>query len=139
MPALVSQDTWAVLTVVGEALSEPYDGKLAVAEVIRNRMRRRYASDGTVIGTVLRPKQFSMWDFHQTRTLAAKSNNDHAAVRSCETAWQEATVGGTDIAKGAVLYLRHDVDPKPAWTTAPSVKLVGRIGAHLFYTDKGGA
>lgn len=47
MTPLVPDDTWAILTIIGEAAGEPYVGQLAVAEVIRNRMRQRYASDGT--------------------------------------------------------------------------------------------
>jgi spore germination cell wall hydrolase CwlJ-like protein len=42
-----------------EAAGEPDDGVAAIVRVILNRMSRRYASDGTVSGTILAPDQFS--------------------------------------------------------------------------------
>lgn len=42
-----------------EAWLEPDDGKAAVARVIYNRIKKKYESDGTVIGTVLKYDQFS--------------------------------------------------------------------------------
>lgn len=52
-----SDEALAALTVYLEARGESFAGKLAVAAVIRNRMERRYQSDGTIAGTVLRPRQ----------------------------------------------------------------------------------
>ena len=62
MARLIPEDKLAILTIAQEALAEPFEGKLAVAEVIRNRMKQRYMSDGTVEGTVLRAWQFSGWE-----------------------------------------------------------------------------
>jgi spore germination cell wall hydrolase CwlJ-like protein len=46
-----------------EAAGEPDDGVAAIVRVVLNRMDRRYASDGTVAGTVLAPDQFSWTAF----------------------------------------------------------------------------
>jgi len=47
------------LNIYQEAGGEPDEGKAAVARVVRNRMRRKFFSDGTVAGTVLAKDQFS--------------------------------------------------------------------------------
>ena len=52
----------AVATLWQEARGCQTDAQLAVAHVIRNRMARKYSSDGTVAGTVLAPWQFSGWN-----------------------------------------------------------------------------
>jgi spore germination cell wall hydrolase CwlJ-like protein len=45
--------------VADEAGGEPYEGKVAVAIVLANRMALPYQSDGTAEGTVLKKDQFS--------------------------------------------------------------------------------
>ena len=129
---IVEDEAWAVLTIAGEALGEPFAGKLAVAEVIRNRMKRRYASDGTVIGTVLRPKQFSMWN-NRSRQLAARLDDAEPAVQDCIRAWRESAT--SSFVRGAVLY--HTVDVEPYWSRAPKVRRVRTVARHHFYTDGG--
>lgn len=47
------------LNIYQEAGGEPDEGKAAVARVVRNRMRAKFFSDGTVTGTVLAKDQFS--------------------------------------------------------------------------------
>ncbi len=47
------------LTVLGEARNQPYQGKVAVAQVVRNRMNAKGTS---VADTVLAPWQFSCWN-----------------------------------------------------------------------------
>ena len=131
---LVDEDTWAVLTIVGEALTEPIAGKVAVGEVIRNRMKRGYASDGTVIGTVLRAKQFSMWD-DRARLLAARADDDHPRVKEAVEAWKLSE--SSNITDGAVLY--HTKQVAPYWKDAPSVQKTVVIQNHIFYKDNKGA
>ena len=50
-------ETLAALTVYLEARGESFAGKMAVAAVIRNRMKMKYQSDGTIRGPVLRRSQ----------------------------------------------------------------------------------
>lgn len=132
---LVDDDHWAVLTIIGEAAGEPLIGKIAVAEVIRNRMKKRYASDGTVIGTVLRAKQFSMWD-DQARLLAARADDDQQYVQEALRAWHESET--SNVTHGAVLYHTTALTP-PYWTKGQSVKVATTIHRHVFYTDDKGA
>lgn len=47
------------LNTYEEARGEITDGKAAIARVVKNRMMRRFFSDGTVAGTILKKDQFS--------------------------------------------------------------------------------
>lgn len=132
---LVDDDKWAILTIVGEALSEPIAGKVAVGEVIRNRMKRKYKSDGTLIGTVFHPLQFSMWD-DRARILAANADDDNPRVKECAEAWKLSAE--SNITNGAVLYHTTMITP-PYWASAPSVTKVVTINRHIFYKDGKGA
>lgn len=137
MSRLVSDDTWGILTVWQEARGESFEGKLAVAEVILNRMKRLYASDGTVAGTVLRPMQFSAWNASDVnRIQSAKIDTDHPTVQECIKAWHDAKQG-SDTVHGAVLYLNPSiVKPLPKWATPEYAVEVARVGAHVFYVPK---
>lgn len=131
---IVDDDTWAIMTIIGEALTEPPAGKVAVGEVIRNRMKRKYASDGTVVDTVLREKQFSMWD-DKARKLAARADDDNPRVKEAVEAWKLSAT--SNITGGAVLY--HTIQVAPYWKDAPSVRKTVVIQNHIFYTDGKGA
>ena len=48
------------LCVLQEAGNQVPDGMAAVARVVLNRTRRKYASDGTIAGTILGHDQFSV-------------------------------------------------------------------------------
>jgi spore germination cell wall hydrolase CwlJ-like protein len=123
------------MTIRQEADSEPFAGKVAVAEVIRNRMMTNYHSDGTVEGTVLAPFQFSGWNTQDPNRRRVASLDD-ADFRTLEAfrAWRTAMEHNTDLAKGANLY--HSVKVVPAWATAPTVKQTTQIGNHVFYKDQ---
>lgn len=47
------------LNIYEEAAGESDEGKAAVARIVRNRMRAKFFSDGTIQGTVLAKDQFS--------------------------------------------------------------------------------
>jgi len=71
-----------------EAGGEQGDGQAAVARIIKNRMRRRFMSDGTVKGTVLAKDQFSWawFAFVQRHTgNAAADKNQKAYIRIAHT------------------------------------------------------
>jgi len=129
---LISDTALAVITVFQEAEGEPYVGKLAVAEVIRNRMRARYQSDGTLAGTVLRQFQFSGWNSNSpNRTRSVQIDDDSLVVKDCARAWTEANTG-TDIAKGALLYLNPKL-ANPDWLNR--VHIVAAFGNHQFFIE----
>jgi spore germination cell wall hydrolase CwlJ-like protein len=129
---LIPEDALAILTIWQESRGEDDAGKLAVAEVIWNRMRTRYSSDGTVAGTVLRPWQFSgMNTDDPNRVPSFKLDDENPIVKACSAAWTLARAG-TSTTHGAVLYLNPKVVSKlPAWVAKS--KKVATIGAHHFY------
>jgi len=137
-----------VSCLVGEAANQHPSGQIGVAEVIRNRMERRYASDGTVAGTILRAKQFSCFnDSTPWRTRLFNLQWQDPAVQRARVAWETAfgddgSGDRSDLVKGAVLY--HTIQPPagvtqwpPRWATAPGVREVARLDDHIFYTDTG--
>lgn len=135
MAQLVSDLAWATLTIWMEARGEPYAGKLGVAEVIRNRMRRSYNSDGTLVGTVLTPVQFSGWNTHDVnRIVAARLDEHEPMLVECQRAWGEAMFGMSNTVRGAVLYYNPaGVTETPAWAVGRQAVVV--LGRHHFFLD----
>lgn len=133
---LISEDAWGVINILAEARGEPHDGQVAVGNVVRERMRLRYASDGTVLGTVWRPNQFS-WtlsgDKQRQRVLSA--DDEDPSVAAATRAWEESAERLV-VPRGTVLY--HADYVSPSWKDAGTVRFVKKVGRHLFYTDKGG-
>jgi spore germination cell wall hydrolase CwlJ-like protein len=131
----------AVATLMGEAGIEPYEGKVAVARVIRNRMRLRYSSDGTVEGTVFSPYQFSLWNTGERgRIKAVRLPLDNPRVQEAIRAWEHSRIPARDF-DHAVLY---HATPKimaqlglkiPSW--AKKEARIKQIHNHIFYTDLG--
>ena len=124
----LSDDTLAALTVYLEARGESFAGKLAVAAVIRNRMNRKYHSDGTVKGTVLRPKQFQPWNRRKPHQVRFDLNE--SMMRDSMLAWKMVQ-DGRNVVKGAVLFYAPRLVPSPRW--ALQGHRVASIGGHEFY------
>ena len=131
---LIPDESWAALTIWMEARGEGWEGMCAVGEVIRARMSRRYASDGTVPGTVLAPYQFSGWNTQDANRIdAALADADDSALRQALVAWRASEY--TDYAEGAVLYHAASMESAPSWASAPSVRRITQIGNHIFYAE----
>lgn len=132
---LLPEDAWAVSTIWQEARGEPYEGKVAVAEVIRNRMKKKYFSDGTVSGTVLKPHQFSGWNTKDpNREPAAKINTADPIVQACLRAWKEANEQKTEHTRGATSYHAKGMKNYPSWALV--YNKIAEVGNHLFYDEK---
>lgn len=136
---LMPPNCLAVATIIQEAALEPYRGKVAVGKTIRNRMRKRYSSDGTVAGTVLHPYQFSGWNTpDRTRIRSCNTRLDSPVVRESFAAWVESEMTW-DGMEDVVLYhanakiMQKLGLPIPKWAVA--AKKVATIGNHLFYKD----
>jgi spore germination cell wall hydrolase CwlJ-like protein len=129
---LIPDEVWGTLTVWMEARGEPYEGKVAVAEVIQRRAVRKFMSDGTIVGTVLKAYQFSGFNTSDPNRLAAARLDDSDPVyQKCLAAWRDA-LGGVSVVPAAVFYFSPaGVDHTPTW--ASTDKLVKSIGAHQFY------
>ena len=121
---LISVKGWAqeidlrvIDTIVYEASSQDLEGQIAVASVIKTRMKERRKS---ALSVVLRPKQFSCWrngQPTQARPITEKERN--IAMQ----AWDLAESGQYNH------YARHDC--KVYWIK--SAKIKERIGSHIFY------
>ncbi len=130
---LIPDDAFGIVTVLQEAEGEPYIGKVAVAEVILRRTRRKFFSDGTVAGTVLRDRQFSgMNNQAANRVRTFKADTEDQAVSDCIRAWTEAK-GGTNLAPDCVHYYAPKL-ANPPWARGATV--VAEIGNHRFVIPK---
>jgi N-acetylmuramoyl-L-alanine amidase len=129
------------LTIFGEARGEPIEGKIAVANVIRNRAHP--VDEPHVKAVCLAPLQFSCWnpgvDPNHQRVLAQAekvlTNAPLDAIyRECLFIAQ-GTVGGAfqDNTGGATNYLTTELlksDRAPRWAAQMQPTVV--IGAHSF-------
>lgn len=125
---IFSEETLAALTVYFEARGESFAGKLAVAAVIRNRMKLRYQSDGTIKGTVLKPRQFQPWNFKSPHQVQFDIRNKE--MRDSLLAWR-LVQDGRKIVDGAVLFYNPNLVRTPYW--AKVSQKVATIGGHEFY------
>ena len=124
-----TSDALAALTIHYEAAGESFAGKLAVAAVIRNRMKLKYQSDGTVKGTVLKARQFQPWStrnpYHIPLDLKKKS------MRDSLLAWR-LVQDGRNVVDGAVHFYNPKFVRTPYW--AKVSQRVSTIGGHEFYS-----
>lgn len=140
-----------------EAAGEPDDGVAAVVQVVLNRTRLQYASDGTIAGTIERHAQFSWTEYAMqggVYTRVARTPADEEAriqqllttSQSYPTAWarvqhitsavQAGSYIGPDFHKittDTVLYLNPRISAHQPWQVADN--FVCTIGHHDFYRD----
>lgn len=142
------------LCIWSEAAGEPPAGRQAIAQVVMNRMRDRYESDGTIAGTVLYPNQFSgFWfDFVGGKYTRVCWTRQDAAARAQtlllraehQAVWDlcidtaegvlDGSVPPSPALDQALLYLNPSVLTRlPTWANASSE--VAAIGHHVFYRD----
>jgi N-acetylmuramoyl-L-alanine amidase len=130
---LVPDEALAAVTIYQEAEGESYAVKVAVAETIRNRMQRKYSSDGTVAGTVLRRLQFSGWNADAANRIRSLQIDDqNPIVMDCVKAWAAAQ-SGSDSVPGAVLFYATTMKAPPTW--ALDRNFICQIGKVRFYRD----
>lgn len=129
---LIADEVFGQITAWAEARGEPYEGKIAVCEVIQRRAKLRYSSDGTIFGTVSRPHQFSCWNPSDPNFLPMfQIDSADPVVNDIAVAWFRAKAG-PEVVPGAVLYANLDlVSHVPSW--ADPAKLVAKIGQHSFF------
>jgi N-acetylmuramoyl-L-alanine amidase len=130
---IITDDMIAQLNIWMEARSEPFEGKVAVAEVMLNRLKK--GSYGkTITDVVLAPYQFSGWNTKDpNRIKAMKLDDTDSAYLECARAWQTAKTG-TNFAKGALLYYNpRAVEKDPIWATSQNFLIT--IGNHNFYSE----
>jgi|SRR6266850_1614937 len=135
---LVSDDAWAILTILQEADASPQEERIAVGEVIRDRTKLKYNSNGTISGTCLKAGQFSGWDTKDpNRIRVATADLDDPIVQACAGAWATA-MKGSSFAKGALLYYAPKAMKPPGsvpWWVPDCVQ-VAAVGSQLFFRPK---
>lgn len=128
---LVPADYWAILTIFGEARGEGMQGMIAVGNVIRNRMRFRFFSDGTIQDTVLRDRQFSVWNnADKQRVRVARARMDDPRLLEAKIAWERSAT--ENLIGDAVMY--HNDQVVPYWKA--SYAQVAVLGRHTFYAKE---
>jgi spore germination cell wall hydrolase CwlJ-like protein len=122
---------WA-RTVYLEASGEPYEGMVAVAWVIRNRVEAKVDRWGmNVIGVCKAPKQFSCWNLDDPQTAARHNATlDDLALQDAYGAVIGVARGReADPTGGCTHY--HAVGVSPRW--ARDTRSHVTIGHHRFY------
>lgn len=118
-------------TVYFEARSDGFRGMLAVAFVIRNRLRAGTFGD-TVAAVVRSPAQFTVWN----RGGAARRGEAPADDPSYRMALQAARLALSGAVKdptnSATYY--HERSIRPAW--ARGMRRVATVGRHIFLIPK---
>ena len=124
-------------TVWGEARSESFEGKVAVAAVVLNRVESKHRSETTVAGAATEPYQFSCWNPNDPNSVILRQITlDDEHFRESYIAALTA-MNGEDPTNGATHY--HTVK-KPRWARSwPPRWAVGKtpsaiLGDHVFYS-----
>lgn len=134
----------AIYTIMGEASNQPYEGQLAVAEVIRNRAKAYNAQyldclvvlgwdtcfESSVKEVVLQPWQFSFWNSKKKAKQWLEKYGTGEAYQTASRAWAESE--HSNIVKGADLY--HASYVKPRWNFGKTI-FIRQLGAHRFYKE----
>jgi spore germination cell wall hydrolase CwlJ-like protein len=129
---LFSEESIVLATLWAECRSEPLEGMLAVAEVIRRRTKLHYNSDGTLTNTCTRDRQFSCWNnTDKQRPKMLNLSDQDSMVMRMRDVWENSE--WTDYSNGAVLYHAIGMEHYPQWVTHSRV--VATIGGHVFYVE----
>ena len=127
IPESISETDFDLLVrlVAAEAGGEPYDGQVAVAAVVLNRMRS-YKFPNTVRGVVYQENQFSS---------VPKLPNIEPS-ESCRRAVVEA-LNGIDPSNGALYFYNPKTSSKEGlkFFNSANLKVTARIGDHVFLTE----
>ncbi len=118
-------------TVYGEARGETWEGKVAVAWVIKNRAKKGGWWGDTIDAVCLFPKQFSCWDDHNRLVMMTATEDDPAFLACLDAATAVLTGRIQDPTSGSCHY--HASDIHPDW--AEGHTSVATIGRHCFYRD----
>lgn len=117
---------FASLAVWREARGEPFAGKLAVANVLNNRVKDpRWPN--SMRDVVLQPKQFS--SFNAGDPNSTQFPEDNKVWWDCLEVVEQVLNFFDDPTKGANHY--HTLDVNPSWADPAKITLI--VGNHVFY------
>lgn len=114
-----------VMTIAYEARGEGLAGQIAVAEVIRNRVRER---GQTAERVCLAKYQFSCWNAAIKPKLRAITAQEYQIAAK---AWQASEA--SNLTRGATLYCNLAI-VRPKWANR-ATRLV-KLGRHTFFREK---
>ena len=133
------------LNIYHEARSDNYAGRMAVADVTLNRVEHSRFPDS--VCEVVQQAKLSDWHLERGREVPLRhkcqfswfcdGRDDEPRDEDC---WQEAQLLAYNvlvnnelrgITEGATHY--HATYVLPKWSTDRNMRLIGRIGAHIFY------
>ncbi|HBE45737.1 MAG TPA: cell wall hydrolase [Deltaproteobacteria bacterium] len=130
------------LCLWGEARGEPLSGKIGIAFVIMNRVKKDGWFGSTIKKVILKPKQFSCFnekDPNRVKLVMLAQNWDYffqkdKALRECYYVAEKIIEDNTfqDNVFGATHY--KTAKCRASW--ADSMQLVAVIGNHEFYVEK---
>jgi spore germination cell wall hydrolase CwlJ-like protein len=129
------------LNIYHEARGEPFAGKVAVADVVLNRTKDSRTPD-TVCAVVYEGLRGISGKMYLTKCQFSWYCDGKSDEPTEDMAWQESLniarqMLGKDnyyrgLTEGATHYHAYDITP-PLWTKNIDVRVVGRIGGHIFY------
>lgn len=131
-------------TIYGEARSENRQGKIAVACVVLNRVKRKKMCGwhnvngfkvATVAATCLKPWQFSCWNKNDpNRKIIIQVTDANPKFAECLDIAQKVCDGEIeDITKGATHYYNPKACQQPNWAKGKTPCVV--IGHHIFFNN----
>lgn len=116
------------LMIAAEADNQPIEGKVAVACIPGERLRRgRWG--GSLRQVILQPYQFSAFNVNSHYMRFVHRISAHVMLA-------EMAIGNlcNSPVNGATHY--HTADILPVWAKSPQMIRRGQIGQHIFYTEK---
>lgn len=122
-------------TVIGEASNETFEGQVAVANVILNRVYQSPDPLATPFEICHAPYQFSLWNNSPDNNLerVMKIRFGSRIFLTAARAVLTALLRISDNTKGSRHYHVRTMQPKPSWAEG-KVPIV-TIGNHAFYND----
>tara|TARA_R110000868_G_scaffold71520_2_gene209401 strand:+ start:1556 stop:2203 length:648 start_codon:yes stop_codon:yes gene_type:complete len=130
------------LNIYHEARGEPFVGKVAVADVVLNRTKDSRTPD-TVCAVVYEGLKNIAGRMYLAKCQFSWYCDGNGDEPTEDMAWRESLTiaqqmlgskenGYRGITEGATHYHAYNINP-PIWTKSRDMRLIGRIGDHIFY------
>jgi N-acetylmuramoyl-L-alanine amidase len=122
-------------TLYGEARGELFEGQVAVAWVILNRVKRQGWYGKTVSEVCLKPYQFSCWlETDPNYQLIKAATYESPTLRRCLGIVALCESGDLPDPTGDAINYYSDSIPPPRWVA--DMTQTTKIGHHLFFTER---
>lgn len=127
------QELYLAKTMWGEARGEGARGMQAVGNVVMNRVNAGSWYGASVKDVVLKPWQFSCWNFKDPNRIIIENMTAQQLAANGTLAIAHNVISGKlpDITGGATHY--HNKNITPYWVS--KMKKTAQIGNHIFYRE----